>query len=157
MQTSGVFIAAQQATAGSPYLRPPNLVAGLGKYATIGAQALGQFSAPTLEAYGGAKTTGIIRIGGSDTRLVSGYAGPSAAMPRGTPGMDNIVKSHVEAHAASIMRVQGVQKVTLYINRVPCGGVTGCGRMLPRMLPPNAKLKVVGPNGYRKTFVGDGN
>ena len=75
-------------------------------------------------------------------------------MPRGTPGMNGNIKSHVEAHAASIMRQQGITEGTLYINRVPCSGANGCGRMLPRMLPEGARLRVVGPDGYDQVFVG---
>jgi RHS repeat-associated protein len=63
--------------------------------------------APSLPAYTGGKTSGVLRTAAGDTPLISGYKGPSAAMPRGTPGMNGNIKSHVEAHAASIMRQQG--------------------------------------------------
>lgn len=86
--------------------------------------------------------------------LTSGYRGPSASMPRGTPGMNNRIKSHVEAHAAAVMRRDGLDEATLAINRTPCPGRTGCDAMLPRMLPPGAQLHVYGPDGVRKTYTG---
>ena len=111
-------------------------------------------AAPTLPPYAGDKTSGVLRTAAGDIALTSGYKGPSAAMPRGTPGMNGNIKSHVEAHAASIMRQQGLQEATLYINRVPCSGSNGCGAMLSRMLPEGARLRVIGPNGYDQVFVG---
>jgi len=30
------------------------------------------------------------------------------------------------------MRQQGLDEATLYINKVPCGGVQGCDYLLPR-------------------------
>ena len=68
--------------------------------------------------------------------------------------MHGNIKSHVEAHAAAIMREQGLRDATLYINRVPCPGGMGCGAMLPRMLPEGARLRIVGPGGYDQVFVG---
>lgn len=67
--------------------------------------------------------------------------------------MNNWIKAHVEAHAAAVMRQQGWTKATLWINRIPCAQKTGCARMLERMLPEGAELRVIGP-GYDKTFVG---
>ena len=64
------------------------------------------------------------------------------------------IKSHVEAHAAAIMREQGLKNATLYINQAPCAGATGCGSMLSKMLPEGARLRVFGPNGYEQVFVG---
>jgi hypothetical protein len=110
--------------------------------------------APSLPAYVGGKTSGVFRTPAGDTPLISGYKGPSASMPRGTPGMNGRIKSHVEAHAAAVMREQGLKDATLYINRAPCAGATGCGAMLPRMLPEGGRLRVVGPNGYDQVFVG---
>jgi RHS repeat-associated protein len=107
-----------------------------------------------LPLYDGKKTTGVLRTANGDIPLVSGYKGPSAELPLGTPGMNGNIKSHVEAHAAAIMRQQGLNEATLYINRVPCPGVRGCDAMLERMLPEGATLHVYGPNGYYKPFKG---
>jgi hypothetical protein len=63
-------------------------------------------------------------------------------------------EAHVEAHAASFMRQQGIDEATLYINRIPCPGKTGCDAMLSRMLPPGARLHVRGPDGFRHTYTG---
>jgi hypothetical protein len=65
--------------------------------------------------------------------------------------MNGSIKSHVEAHAAAVMRQQGLKDATFYINRIPCSGVRGCDAVLPRMLPEGARLHLRGPNGFRKT------
>ena len=101
-----------------------------------------------------AQTSGVLRTANGDTALISGYNGPSKAIPLGTPGMNGNIKSHVEAHAASIMRLQNAGEGTLFINRVPCSGPRGCGAMSPRMLPEGSRLQVLGPGGYDKTFTG---
>ncbi|MCB1324683.1 MAG: LysM peptidoglycan-binding domain-containing protein [Spirochaetales bacterium] len=111
--------------------------------------------APVLPPYEGGKTTGVFRASGFvDEPLVSGYSGPAARQPLGTPGMNNNLRAHVEGHTAALMRQRGLQEGTLYINRVPCAGVRGCDAMLPRMLPPGARLRVIGPDGYERVFVG---
>lgn len=92
--------------------------------------------------------------GSKQVDLISGYKGPSASLPKGTPGMHGNVKSHVEAHAAAVMRQEGLSEATLYINRIPCAGVRGCDAMLPRMLPEGARLHLRGPGGFRKTYTG---
>jgi hypothetical protein len=80
--------------------------------------------------------------------MISGWHPPAAAMPKGTPGMNIVTKSHVEAHAAAVMRNEGLTEATLWINRSPCGGVTGCAAMLPRMVPRGSTLTIhVVPNG----------
>ncbi|MCW2986565.1 MAG: repeat protein, partial [Conexibacter sp.] len=107
-----------------------------------------------LPEYAGGKTSGILDTGSGEINLLSGYKGPSAELGRGTPGMNGNIKSHVEAHAAAVVRQQGLDEATLYINRVPCPGVRGCDAMLPRMLPRGARLHVYGPNGFRKTYTG---
>ncbi len=104
--------------------------------------------------YEGGKTSGVLDTGSKQVDLVSGYKGPSSTMPKGTPGMNNRIKSHVEAHAAAVMRNEHVKEATLAINRVPCPGKTGCDAMLERMLPEGSRLTVVGPNGFRHTYVG---
>ena len=108
---------------------------------------------PELQPYTGGKASGVLRINGEDIPLESGYIGPSSNMPKGTPGMNWRIKSHIEAHSAAIMREKGVNEATLYINRIPCPGKTGCDAMLPRMLPPGSKLTIIGPDGYIKTYI----
>ena len=68
--------------------------------------------------------------------------------------MNGRIKSHVEAHAAAVMRKEGLDDATLAINKVPCPGKTGCDAMLPRMLPEGTHLNLVAPNGFRKTYTG---
>jgi RHS repeat-associated protein len=104
----------------------------------------------------GTKTSGVLDIPGRPAEyLVSMYKGPAESMPKGTPGMNGRIKSHVEAHSAAIMRAEGAPAATLYINRVPCAGSTGCGTMLPRMLPENGQLQVKGPGGFSQSYKGE--
>ena len=101
------------------------------------------------------KTTGIAVIGGVEhPPIVSGKAGPAASIPKGTRGFNGQARTHVEGHTAAIMRQTGATEGTLYINNPPCGGAPGCDAMLPRMLPPGARLRVIGPDGFDKTYVG---
>ena len=112
-------------------------------------------SSPSLPEYKGGGTAGVLRINGNDITLTSGYAGPSSMLPdTGNPGMNGNIRSHVEAHAAAIMSQTGAKSATLYLNNPPCGGTSGCGAMLQRMLPPGATLNVYGPNGYYQSFTG---
>jgi hypothetical protein len=109
----------------------------------------------TLPTFTG-KTEGIFRAGSKDLPLKSGYDGPSKHLPRGTPGMNHHLKAHVEAHAAAVMRLEGIQKATLYINRIPCSNAKapGCHLLLPRMLPEGAQLTVHGPDGFKWVYRG---
>jgi hypothetical protein len=102
----------------------------------------------------GGKASGLLKTAQGETPLMSGWQGPSAALPKGIPGMNIVTKSHVEAQAAAIMRQQALEDATLYINRIPCAGTTGCDAMLPRMLPEGASLRIIGPNGFDKVYVG---
>ncbi|AVT32940.1 hypothetical protein C6361_29650 [Plantactinospora sp. BC1] len=102
----------------------------------------------------GGDTLGIFSRGGIERDLASGVAGPASSLPKGTPGFNGLVKSHVEGHAAALMRQNGIPNAELYINRVPCGSGNGCAAMLPHMLPEGATLRVYGPNGYDRTFTG---
>lgn len=109
-----------------------------------------------VPTYGGGKTQGVATSVG-DIDLLSGYAGPSAAMPPGrVPGMNNLIKLHVEAHAASAMRQLGLDDATLYLNQAPCvwsnGG--GCNAMLPRMLGKGRQLRVVVPGQVDQIYRG---
>jgi hypothetical protein len=111
-----------------------------------------------IPPYAGRKTSGVLRLPGNlEIQIQSGYDGPSRGT-MGIPGMHNRIKSHVEAHAAVIMRRSGVNEATLYLNRVPCPSTNpaspGCYDGLPRMLPYGSKLKVVGPDGFDEIFVG---
>ena len=104
----------------------------------------------------GGKTSGILVSGGDETSLSSGYGGPTASIPRGTPGFNLITRGHVEGQAAAIMRQQGLQEATLYINNPsgPCPGAQGCDYLLPRMLPEGSQLRVVAPGGFNQTYFG---
>jgi SCP1.201-like deaminase len=111
-----------------------------------------------LPSYSGGKTSGIlVDPSGEETPIRSGIDGPSRGVT-GVPGMHNRIKTHVEAHAAILMRRRGLVAATLYINRVPCPTndprSPGCFDNLPKMLPQEAKLRVIGPEGFDLVFVG---
>lgn len=99
----------------------------------------------------GDKTVGVLRTSIGDVPLSSGWAGPSSAIPRGSPGFDIVSKSHVEGHAAALMRQEGIKEATLFINNTPC---RSCVPNLPRMLPSGATLNVVLPDGSVARYVG---
>jgi SCP1.201-like deaminase len=111
-----------------------------------------------IPEYAGGKTSGVLsRPGGGETTILSGVEGPSKGTT-GIPGMHNRIKTHVEAHAAVILRRERLTEATLYINRAPCPTSNprspGCFDNLPKMLPEGARLRVIGPDGFDHTFVG---
>ena len=111
-----------------------------------------------LPIYSGGKTSGVLAwTDAVEIFIQSGFDGPSRGT-MGIPGMHNRIKSHVEAHAAVIIRRNGIVDSTLYINRVPCPTMNplspGCFDNLPRMLPVGARLRVIGPDGYDEIFFG---
>lgn len=115
-------------------------------------------SGTIIPQYSGGKVEGVlVRADGVETPLISGYNGPSRGV-RGIPRMNGNIKSHVEAHAAVIMRREGLSEATLWINKAPC--VTndprslGCHAALPYMLPEGSKLRVIGPDGFDHTYEG---
>ncbi len=89
---------------------------------------------------------------GPPVELHSGYDGPSANMPPESPGFDYRTTAHVEAQAAALMRQEGLTEGTLEINNSNI--CERCTRLLPRMLPPGATLKVVLPGGRVEEFRG---
>jgi RHS repeat-associated protein len=97
------------------------------------------------------RTRGVLDTGRAQIELTSGL-GRRLDLP--LPGRNNAVFGHVEARAAQIMRTEDLSEAWLHINRVPCGGKTGCDAMLPHMLPEGSVLHVYGPGGYYKPFRG---
>jgi Double-stranded DNA deaminase toxin A len=84
----------------------------------------------------------LVRPNGSQVPLESGYDGPALDLPKPRPGMNNNNVSHVEAHAAAIMRSEGLTEADLYINRMPCPGTNGCMQLLSRMVPSGSTLNI---------------
>jgi len=56
--------------------------------------------------------------------------------------MNGNIVSHVEAHAAAITRSEGLDQATLYINRMPRGGLNGCMLNVSRMVPSGATMNI---------------
>jgi len=78
-----------------------------------------------------------------------------AVSKKGTRGMNMVTKIHVEAHAAAIMRLDGLKTATLCLIRAPCAGITGCEHLLPRMVPAGSELLIhIVPNGSPANIVG---
>ena len=108
---------------------------------------------PQLAPYvPGGKTSGILETPTGPVALQSGYDGPAEEMPSGSPGFDGLTLSHVEGHAAALMRQDGIMEGTLYINNPKI--CQSCIRLLPTMLPPGATLNVVLPDGTTIQFEG---
>jgi hypothetical protein len=103
--------------------------------------------APYVE---GGPTSGIFKGGGFTIELQSGYDGPSANMPLGSPGFDYRTMAHVEAQAAALMRQLGISEAELSINNPEI--CERCTRLLERMLPSDATLKVILPDHTVKEF-----
>jgi hypothetical protein len=104
-----------------------------------------------LAPYRNGKTSGIFRSPtGAAVPLQSEYDGPGADMEEGS--FDLITMSHVEGHAAALMRQEGLTEGTLYINNPKI--CDSCMRLLPTMLPPGSTLNVVLPDGTVISFKG---
>jgi len=101
----------------------------------------------------GGKTSGVLRTPTGDIALSSGRAGPATSLPKGTPGFNAITSTHVEGHAAAIMRQQGIQEATIFINNPRI--CLPCRQNLAHMLPPGARLTVMFPDGSSTTFIGN--
>jgi hypothetical protein len=99
----------------------------------------------------GGKTSAIFRAGDFVQELRSGYDGP-ASMMRGSAGFDINTLSHVEGHAAALMRQKGIMEATLEINNPEI--CVSCDRLLPKMLPPGATLNIVLPDGTIRSYKG---
>jgi hypothetical protein len=120
---------------------------------TIG-NALQPSGPPNLPPFEeGGKTRGVLRTSAGDFPLESGWDGPAGAnVPKGARGFDIVTRTHVEGHAAALMRQQGVSQGTLYINNPKV--CSPCNRLLPRMLPPGAQLTVVPAGEESILFIG---
>jgi SCP1.201-like deaminase len=114
--------------------------------------------AKRVPVYGtrGSKTTGAVFLGSMVVMFDSGEDGPALRLPKPRRGMHGNVVTHVEAHTAAVMRLEGVHEAVLYINRLPCVPKRGkgCEYLLPFMLAPGDKLTVYGPDGYMRVFTG---
>jgi hypothetical protein len=86
-----------------------------------------------------------------DYYLRSGKAGPASKMGGKGSGFDNYTKTHVEGHAAALMHQLGIMEARVYVNNPRI--CAACTKLLPRMLPPGAKLEVVTLTGSQ-TFAG---
>ena len=112
-------------------------------------------SEPQLAPYvQGGKTSGIFRAPGmAPIELQSGEDGPALNMPLHSPGFTGYTRTHVEGHAAALMRLQGISEAWLEINNPKMCGA--CIENIETMLPPGAKLHIRFPNGTERTFPED--
>jgi hypothetical protein len=100
----------------------------------------------------GAKTTGVLRTSRGDVSLSSGRLGPAQAIPAGSRGFDAYTRTHVEGHAAGLMKSEGITEGTLFINNPNV--CASCSANLSRMLAPGSTLTVITPNGVAQTYRG---
>jgi hypothetical protein len=108
---------------------------------------------PQLAPYTDGKTSGILRTQNlPPIELQSGYDGPALNMPEESSGFDGYTLSHVEGHAAALMRQLGIQEAWLEINNPEI--CDSCRELLKTMLPPGAILHVKLPNGSEELFEG---
>jgi hypothetical protein len=99
-------------------------------------------------------TTGFFQAPGYNTMLRSGFDGPAASLPKGIPGIDIKLMTHVEVHAAAIMRQEGIREAVLYINNPDI--CRGCTKYVAGVLPRSSVLYVVLPSGRVVPFRGRG-
>jgi hypothetical protein len=98
-------------------------------------------------------TSGVFTSGDNPPiELQSGKDGPAKSIPLGTDGFDAYTRSHVEGHAAALMREGGITEGTLEINNPDI--CVNCERNLPTMLPPRSTLHVILPGGRTIDFKG---
>jgi RHS repeat-associated protein len=111
---------------------------------------------PSLPPRTGRQTQGIFSHGGVEVQLESKVKGPGQSLAS-LPGLDfkaRTALSHVEGHAAAVMRQHGIMEADLYINYVggPCP--VYCQPSIPSLLPPGAKLRVHYPKPDGSVGVG---
>lgn len=103
------------------------------------------------------KTAGLVELRGDKLKgtqyekLLSGVDKDLKATvptPRTGTGRNGRVINHVEGHTGMLMRDPAVKEATLYLNRLPCGGQTGCDAMLKYLVPKGKTLTVYGPDDF---------
>jgi hypothetical protein len=79
---------------------------------------------PNVPPYTGGKTQGVFVHNGVEIPLISGETGPGKWLVENLPGGagSGLTRSwtHVEGHAAGIMRKYGLKNADLFINQIPC-------------------------------------
>jgi len=93
---------------------------------------------------------GVMEVDGAKISLQSGGSGPGEylkTLPGGKgTGLNAQIPTHVEGHAASIMRQEGITSAELYINKPPCNTGAMCRFNLSRILPEGSTLTVHFPD-----------
>lgn len=95
----------------------------------------------------GGDTLGIFSGGGIERNLASGVAGPASSLPKGAPGFNGLVKSHVEGHAAALMRQNGIRAlscISTECRAVQVIAVQRCCRICFRKVPPSVSMGRMG-------------
>jgi hypothetical protein len=108
----------------------------------------------------GDPTSGVALIGDEAVHLRSGRDASLVADLH--PALANYVAmtDHVESHLAARMRREGIREASLVINNQVCEGRFSCDRLLPDILPVEARLtlyeRVGGVLRLRQVYVGTG-
>lgn len=105
-----------------------------------------------MPPYDGGKVRGVLELGGVEQPLVSGENGPGRWLVDHLPGGPGSgltrAWTHVEGHAAGLMRQHNATRADLYINKAPCDiGRAKCRYVLHKLLPAGAVLDVHFPDG----------
>lgn len=96
----------------------------------------------------GTKCQGVLTIDGEQIPLASGAGMPGQwlkdTLPGGPGSGLTMATTHVEGHAASLMRQRDVGHAELHINLPPCGprGRANCRMVLNKLMPVGATLDV---------------
>ncbi len=96
----------------------------------------------------GDRCAGILRTSDGEVPLSSGEDGPGRWLLDNHPGGPGSGRTrawtHVEGHAASLMRQHHIRTAELFINQVPCGptGAAKCRNVLYKLLPVGSTLDV---------------
>lgn len=106
---------------------------------------------PGVPPYDGGKVRGVLRLDDAETSLVSGEDGPGRWLVNNLPGGPGSgltrAWTHVEGHAAGIMREREVKRAELFINKAPCAtGAAKCRFVLNKLIPAGSVLDVRFPN-----------
>lgn len=90
---------------------------------------------------------GILKMDSTDIPLKSGSAEPGTWLRENLEGgagsgLNAMIPTHVEGHAAAIMHKWEAKTAELFINKPPCSTGGMCRYNLNKLLPPGSELKV---------------
>ena len=102
---------------------------------------------PNVPPYTGGKTRGVFRYNDTEVPLISKDSNPGQWLTQNLEGgaesgLNAIVPTHVEGHAAAIMNKYDIMNADLFINQAPCPKGGMCRYVLSKLLPSGSQLRV---------------